>query len=254
MYVFLHFHKAAGISVLKFLSNQGLKFHNKNYSANPWNKHKTKPIIFWKFNKQKLEKWTYKLEYKQNVGVIACEWNFIPPNNILTNLKYITCIRDPFKRYLSNFIVERFMKNNVLKAQETLRQGNTNKESLHELLNFNQLNIKRTKRGMNFQMSYNKDNYYTRMLNGLGESPNMQMTQEHLEIAKQVLSKFDIILIIDYPQSFQQLNIIFNNESLPHVNQMKYKKPQIPEHIIEQYKKRNQLDYQLYEYAKQLIA
>lgn len=257
MYVFLHFHKAAGISVLTFLNQQGLKFHKQHYSANPWNKHKTKPIVFWNFPKKKLQKWSQKLETKHRTGVIACEWNFIPEQNMLPTHKYITCLRDPFKRYLSNFVVERFLTGPTREAQKIFRQGKTTSKSLQIFLNeFPKLNLKRTKRNMSFKLSYNKPNYYVRMLNNLGESPNVQMTEEHLEKAKEILKKFEIILIIDYPPSFQQLKKHFNSTKIPHANSMKWKKPtlsQIPESIISEFKKRNHLDYQLYEYAKQLI-
>jgi len=52
-------------------------------------------------------------------------------------------------------------------------------------------NIKWTKNlTQNFFVNYNKYNYYTKILNGLGDDPGVEITDEHLKIAKNNLLKF----------------------------------------------------------------
>jgi len=111
-------------------------------------------------------------------------------------------------------------------------------------------------------------NYYVRHLNGLNMEPRIKLTQEHLEIAKQVVSKFDLILLLTEMSDSTKLDKLnkfyqLQGEQYPKEsnNNLKNKFPAdfynplhnkiekaVHEHFIED----NQLDIKLYEYIKTL--
>lgn len=254
MIIFLHFHKAAGMSIVEFFRRSGYRFHYHNRNANPWDK--KKPIYFWRFETEKLKEW---ISTRKKCNFIACEWNFMKPHvmNSMTessDVTLVTCLRDPWKRYLSNYLYEpdRQLPKSILVPRNRIRQGRVVDE--HYILDFSKVNIMRDKRGLRLRMNYNKDNYYVRMLNGMGEDWNTKITSEHLRIAKSVLAKFDVIIVIEIPESFRQLRRFSKRRNLGHAHPGRYQKPKVSQSLIDEFKKRNYYDYQLYEFAKKLVT
>mmetsp|Transcript_54291 Transcript_54291/g.60689 ORF Transcript_54291/g.60689 Transcript_54291/m.60689 type:complete len:463 (-) Transcript_54291:160-1548(-) len=111
-------------------------------------------------------------------------------------------------------------------------------------------------------------NFYVRFLNGLNMEPRLKLTQEHLEIAKRVVSKFDLILLLTEMSDSTKLDKLnkfyqLKGERYPKEsnNRLKIDFPinyYIPVHnkiekaVREHFNEDNQLDIKLYEYIKTL--
>ena len=103
-----------------------------------------------------------------------------------------------------------------------------------------------------FKLNYNKYNYYVKLLNGLGDNPDIEINESHLDNAKNILSKFNTILILEDKNSFNLLNkynIVYDNtkKNVCHEYNTNLIFPS-----YEEFKKENYYDYKLYEYAKEL--
>ena len=98
------------------------------------------------------------------------------------------------------------------------------------------------------------------MLNGMGtwslkKQKAYPLKIEHLEHAKKVLSKFDIVIILEIKESFQQLKRFSTKHRMEHSHQGHRKKPRnIPDSIQLEFKKLNNWDYQLYDYVCQQFS
>ena len=236
MIIFLHFHKAAGSSIITVLKREK-KFFSPNKNGNPiyYPRNSKSPItlVYWNKNRDITDKWI-KTQEKLGVQVLCLEWNFFNPHNIiLDNIEYVICFRDPLKRFYSCL------------NYESIRQ-------LRRRVTPNQFQLV-TIKDQNFIVTYNNNNYYTRMLCGLGESINLKMTEKHLEYAKKVLENFKVIIILENKKSYKLLqNIGIKNTSIP--NNDKKTRYYIKKDDIfdKQFIENNKLDYNLYNYAIEL--
>ena len=99
MIILLHFHKAAGSTIVEMLK-RNKKFFEPNKNGNPayqisYNKSAT--IDYWSREKKDIEIWINKQRYN-GVEVMCLEWNFFNPHNFISdNINYIVCFRDPLK-------------------------------------------------------------------------------------------------------------------------------------------------------------
>ena len=117
-------------------------------------------------------------------------------------------------------------------------------------------------------------NYYVRMLNGIGDAPRTNLTRGHLEKAKQVLDSFDSVLVLEDGDeaNLAKLQELLGNEvglvqnrkwaskiavKIPKTsnnelkNDREYKKLRARmDYMKPLFDKMNQLDLELYEYAK----
>ena len=77
MIIFLHFHKAAGSTIVQILKRKK-KFFEPNKNGNPAYKisyNKSATIDYWSCNKKEIDIWINK---QRNIGieVMCLEWNF----------------------------------------------------------------------------------------------------------------------------------------------------------------------------------
>ena len=236
--IFLHFHKAGGTTINKMFNN-----HNKypeNHNGNPF--HLSKIITYWNYNRRQFNYFKNHC-INNNVEFICLEWNFFKFFNELNldNIELITCIRDPYSRFKSNL--------------------NHNSQLFYKVKNY-KLNYKdwvketifwKTKDNVKkFKLNYNKYNYYVKLLNGLGDNPDIEINESHLDNAKNILSKFNTILILEDKSSFNLLNkynILYDNtkKNVCHEYNTNLIIPS-----YEEFKKENYYDYKLFEYAKEL--
>lgn len=223
---FLHFHKSGGSTINHLFNNYNK--HIPNINGNPWCKSHEKIIKFWNYNKNEFDNFK-KYLLLQKVNFVAFEWNFFKYFNEIdtSNIELIVCIRDPYKRYISNMMVE-------------------NNHSIHI---FNERTIwwNTERSNQKFKVNYNKYNYYTKMLNGFGDQPNIEINQTHLEIAKHNLSKFSTIIILEDIDTFKLLEK-YNIFNIVHKNKNNNKNQNILCQL-EEFKKYNTYDYELYQYA-----
>lgn len=225
---FLHFHKSGGSSI-NYLFNHYNK-HKPNANGNPWTE-AGEIIKFWNYNKEEFNLFkTYLLTKK--INFVAFEFNFFKLYDQidLSNIELIVCIRDPYKRYVSNMLFD-------------------NVEKMHSFNNKTIWRIGNKKTNGKYKVNYNKFNYYTKMLNGFGDMPDIEINDKHLEIAKNNLSKFSTIIILEDQETFKLLEK-YDIYKMEHKNKNKNKKNIIAN--FEDFKNLNLYDYQLYEYAIEL--
>jgi hypothetical protein len=195
---FLHFHKCGGTTINK-LMNKKIKF-NKNQNGNPINENK-REIRFWNFNKEKFNEFKQMLK-STNVEFVAFEWNFFKNYEELElhDIELITCFRDPYDRFLSNMNVpyclinrtEHYIYDTVKYSAQNFKWINAHTKNFKDF-------------GNNFYVSFNKFNYYVRKLCSLGNSPHIEINENHLKIAKERLKIFSTIIILENADSFKLL-------------------------------------------------
>jgi hypothetical protein len=141
---------------------------------------------------------------------------------------YITILRDPVKRYISQYFFDKFKDKNKSEIEE----------DLPDFLNIS--------RGQARGMSY--INYFG------GFSPNdPRDIQEKMKIAKENLPKFKLIGFLENLNMFvekfkQQFGL---NLRIPHRNKNPIANPEVDRKTIEQIKELCAFDIELYNYAKE---
>lgn len=114
-----------------------------------------------------------------------------------------------------------------------------------------------------------KPNYYVRHLNGLSNNSQMNLTRKHLEIAKRVVSKFDLILLLTEMSDLEKrskLDAFYGLKSEQYPKRSNnYLKSDFPQEVYDtvrekiektvrmHFYKDNQLDIELYKYVKNLV-
>ena len=218
--IFLHFHKAGGTSITQSASRKNKFPSHKN--GNPY--YNNKLIRFWEFTPKKFK--TFKDHVaEQDINFFSMEWGGFKliTNEIKSGLVWITCLRDPYERFISNLNYDGYV--DVKKyISETMRiEGHI--------------------------ATYNKPNYYTRMLCGLHDQSYITLTNQHLQLAKTNLKQFDVILLLEDPDGFNEL-LKYNLKPVERLN-----KTGVKQYLMSKYDfvAQNKLDYMLYEFAKQEI-
>lgn len=226
--LFLHFHKAGGTSINTLFNDYNK--HEPNKNGNPWNQDGI--IDYWNYNRHEFGKFRIYLK-KKNVNFICLEWNFFKHYYKLNyhNMDLITCLRDPYKRYVSNMIYDGYYDIDKFYGKKQIWK----------------------KKGSKFKISCNKYNYYVRMLNGLGDNPNIKINGTHYKIAKRNLGLFSTIIILDIPETFQLLEK-YNITDFIHQNRTSNKDEIEIKIDKKQFIKDNKFDYMLYEHAKYLSS
>ena len=139
----------------------------------------------------------------------------------------ITILRDPVERYLS-YLRDRKKRDNL--------------PSLESVMEFK--NIRNQRDHLNL-----RDNAFCR---DLADNPNLE-GQTLLESAKQTLQKLDCVIFFDHfaedvSDLFSRLGINLDSKDIPTMN-FTIKEP-VSEKLLKQVQSLNQLDMQLYQYAK----
>lgn len=226
--LFLHFHKCAGTSVNSAFNN--FKKYPLNKNGNPY-KTKDEILQFWNYNSLDFENFKKAL-IENNIEFIALEWNFFKNYNAInfSNIELITVMRDPYERYVSNMLHE-------LKF-----------DKCYDMQIFEKKKIKHPNK---FFLNYNKFNYYTKILSGLGNDLDTKITTQHFNDAKKNLEKLSTIIILEIPETFDLLkkyNIYNIKQQNKSNTEDKNKLIMNKNFFIEQ----NKFDYLLYNHAVKL--
>lgn len=242
--LFLHFHKAGGTSVNNKM--KALKRHYPNRNANPWNAQKNQIIPLWTFQKGKLAKFITQCQ-EDGVQYIACEWDGFHHWDTIDwaamNVQLITCFRDPYKRFMSDYLLQArgLSMQDYAKEEKWWFQG----RSEHQ----------------HFRVNHNRFNYYTKMLLARASEPDetIELNDTDLKHAKAILKCFHTIVILELPETHEQLGRKYlretNASELPRRN-VNTKKPDNFEADIseEEFRRLNMYDYALYDYAIELAT
>jgi len=225
---FLHMHKAGGTTITYLFRK--LKWYPRNGNGNPW---RGKGVVnFWEYGKQQFNDFLLKL-YATKVQFIAFEWNYFKNVEEIdkSRIRLVTCIRDPYSRFVSNMFAH------GANASELLNPLTWMNRDFH------------LKKG-NLWVNFNMPNYYVKMLNGYGDEPHREVSREDLETAKLHLNDFDVVVILEVAESFRLLKkygIEYDGE-IKNVNHKK----RVIGMTQEQFRALNELDYEIYEYAKKI--
>lgn len=233
MIIFIHFHKCGGTSIVSEFIKKVQPFeHHKN--GNPVTKNNTLLDIS-SFDQQGFNKFALDNKHK----FMALEFSFFKQGmGIPTSVKLITCLREPFSRFISNY------KHDIDRSRP-LSMINSGYQ-ISDISNYCEHNF--TYEG--FPVNFNKDNYYTKFLNGITTYEDASIGLNHLEVAKRVLDRCDAILILEDSTTFELLKK-YNINGIKHLNKAKIELDILKE-FEEQFKKLNKFDYELYEYGKKL--
>lgn len=238
---FQHFHKSAGTTIVNLLKNK-YKLHKGNINGNPYTviSNKRTIIKFWEFNKKEFREWINHIIGK-GTQFIVCEWGFLRRENRIRwdNITFITCIRDPYNRMISNYNFD----------------GGDHKFG-HIKKYYNNPNRYWKKfKNEPFPITTNMSNYYVRQLSGCGNQHNEEITEEHLKEAKRVLELFSIIIILENPRSFSLLGKIGINDPPKHLKRRDTKDIRsVTNEFKNKFMEENRYDYELYEYAKKISS
>lgn len=245
--IYMHFHQAAGTTISNlFLFHSKINGWNPGSNGNPHYEYREgmhgnyvyehgcrgcgyMPIS--NFNQTMLNFFMKDVKLK-NVNFLSQEWSYFKDSTFLdfSYVHLITCIRDPYKRFVSDYYV----------------CTNGNLDPVQFIENDRGWKIEGSRKFVN----HNKPNYYVSMLNGFGNTtPQPKLGIKHLKKAKEELHKFSAILILENPESFTLLEILFG---VPYNGERRHKAKEKKSINLtkEEFKKMNELDFELYEYAK----
>lgn len=229
--VFLHFHKAGGTTINKVFEGGPRRKFPRHANGNPYSKHG--PIPLWTFKPKRLAKFRAKLD-RLGVGFVALEWNFFQHHASIdwSAFHFLTVLRDPYERFISNMNFD-----GACKPKAYMRKR------MHVV-----------RKGVRIPVSFNRPNYYVRMLNGLGGDPDAKLGRAHLQRAQRVLARFDTVLVLEDPGTFGLLRPLGARRSPSEVkkNVAKGKKRYWMGRAA--FERRNRLDRQLYRFAVRLVA
>jgi len=224
---FLHMHKAGGTTVTYLFRD--FKWYPRNGNGNPW-EGRTGVVKFTDYGRKQFADFLLRLNHMK-VQFIASEWNYFKhvEEIDISCISLVTCIRDPYARFVSNMFV------NGANASELLNP-----------LTWMNRDIQ-LKRG-NLWVNFNKPNYYVKMMNGYGDEPQREVSREDLETAKRNLNDFDVVIILEVAESFRLLK----KYGIEYDGEIKNVKNNIKSIGMtqEQFISLNDLDYEFYEYAK----
>lgn len=276
--LFVHFHKSGGTTMISYLSNElqltGTKTAKEEWlegSGMTW-AHPMTHDSLWihSINSSSTTAphrtgepgmWTYL--YHQGLDFVSLERNFMQPSHYRTAsgaFRAFTILRDPWSRFRSTY--ERELQLRCREEKEEKHIECLQKNTMEHFMKYSP--FPRKSHGFGGILY---PNYYIRMLNGINDQENPPpMTRQHLETAKQILSNFELVLMLEKSDSYirQQLNLFFGKQasskqqhSLPHRSNNGLKKEPMYEHIQNRtmrmkpaFDKQNQLDIELYEFVK----
>lgn len=240
---FQHMHKAAGSSIIAMAYYSGATFHNRHANGNPVftdeefienirnslpiRRNGSREIPYYDYSQKELD-FFIDQEIENEVDFIACEWRYPLDLCHRPDVLYFTCFRDPWERWISNF---NFDKRGFPQKYDTLEKWSADTTD----------------------KPFVKDNYYTRILSGLPEKYEGEVTSQHLEKAMENLLKFDCVIVIENTQSLMQLELVTGwvNDGKTH-NKAITKKQYPNSEIKARFLAENRFDYILYELAKKI--
>jgi len=228
--IYLHFHKCAGTSIIKMFELAKKRFYQPNINGNPWNNNNI--IEFWNYNKEQFSLFLNRLK-KWKIEFIACEWNFLKEECLFNDIIFITTFRDPYDRLLSTY---------------NYHGGDKKYKSIINWYN-KKIFWERSWTKQKFCISINQSNYYTKMLNNLGNTYNKIIDDSHLTKAKRILEIFDDIIILENTKTFNTLYKYDITNTKIYKNKAPKYDINIPPNFKERFIIENNYDYKLYEYV-----
>ena len=196
--LFIHLHKAGGTKVVRSFKISNYTLFEPNGNGNPWDRNHN-DILFGMYNNEEMNKFKDEL-ISQNVTFIAMESHFFVAKHkyfeYVKQLKLFdvfTMIRDPLKRIISNYYFDE------------KRERPAPYLNLTALDQFDNLDDKMVWFCTNTSSVYNYNNYYIRLLNGIQDQKNIEIMQHHFETAKDILSQFDAIGILEFKSTWIML-------------------------------------------------
>jgi hypothetical protein len=183
---FQHFHKAAGSTIVEYALMNNEKLYPNHANGNPLEKDGSL-INLHTFFPTELTEFVDDCE-KNGVNFVATEWG-APYIDVLADdprVKLITCLRDPLKRFLSNFYFDVY--GNYTKAKKLENYVNS-KDSI-----------------------FTMDNYYSRILARHNLNPD-PIDEVLFQKVKNNLSRFDCCFALE--DGFESLSETLNWECPP---------------------------------------
>ncbi|MEB3212914.1 MAG: hypothetical protein VKL39_16290 [Leptolyngbyaceae bacterium] len=179
---FQHFHKAAGTSIVKLADINHEVFYSNHDNGNPLDSD-GKEIPLWQLSDDEL---TQFIDHCENTGItfIANEWG-APNFELLSSdprVVLVTCLRDPLKRFLSNFYFDYW-------------SGYTNYGDIENYINSDGC--------------FTMFDYYCRILSGHHDKSE-PLDHSQFEVAKSNLSYFDHIMVLEDKEAFSKLQNFLN--------------------------------------------
>jgi len=230
---FLHMHRSGGTTI-NYLFREFKKYPENN-NGNPWKTQPREIIQFWDYGKEEFNNFLQNLT-QMKVKFVAFEWNYFKHFEAIdtSQIRLLTSIRDPYARYVSNMFA-----------------NNANRKEISNPIWWMNRDLQwNWAYPQHFWVSYNKPNYYVRMMNGFGDEPHREVNQEHLETAKRNLDYFDVVIILEIAESFCLLRKFgVKYEGGASYAGSKNRKIGMTQ---EQFKNLNELDYEFYEYARNI--
>lgn len=237
--VFLNFKSAGGDELVHSKLSHALKKYVPNRKAAPWNDTKTEVIPFWIFDRSHFTQFVRKVRRK-GVEYVSHEWNGLMHWDTLNfcDTRLVTCLRDPYSRFKADY-AEHSAAGESMRAYAATQRW------------WSESNMQR------FRVNHNQHNYYVKMLLGQADVPEeelVELTEEHLEIAKKRLDMYDTIVIYDIPETHKLLRKYVSEEfSMP--SQLKTEPKSVVKAVVseclseQEFQSLNKLDYALYQHA-----
>ena len=241
--LFVRLHKASGVGIVSsFEDSQYYKFYQPNYNGNPqyYKQDRLKPsdIKFGSFTRPQFKKFVDQLN-EEKVTFIAMDSQFFQDIEMMKYFCSFTMIRDPLTRFIVQYNLD----------YEKYEQSNG------EFKQIDNIDEKFKWLHLNHKHIYGRNNYYVRYFNNIGDyHVNMEMNTIHLQRAKNAVLHFDVLTIFEFQNTWKNIEYKYDIElgSKYKRNGIKdnYKRP--TKEFETWFKAKNQVDFQLYQYAVQI--
>lgn len=261
--LFLHFHKAGGTSIVSASKLSGLSQPKYARNGNAFEKTANGSLAIVRpstMEHSELRLWLQS-ELTDGTRFLSMEWNFFPSpvrDVIPSSFSLVTCLREPWSRFLSTFNWD-FVRNNRHKKVS----GPDLESFAHQNVYWDDLHVKRRDKRLrqHFLTSQNKNNYYTLMLNGLANTENVKLERMHLDFAKEQIRCFDVIVVLERKATFAALESVGIRSAILSEMRLKHQEKVTDtwdgdylRKVEERYRRENEYDYLLYEYASELAT
>lgn len=278
---FLHLHKAGGTTILQYLRDIGLagpKMAQDFFPRDPalkekWYSTKNDRLkVFSSYNGTSRlgDPALWEEMYQDGVDYVSLEYNLLQPDAFYSArdaLHTVTSFRDPWARYRSTYEMEISWTCRKKKKQQQQKRVVDRKCVKEKTLE----RWMKTSTGVlgpvqdTLWGAILHPNYYTRMLNGINDRADVTLTREHLDKAKQIVSTFELILILEEndEKKSSQLEAYFgeSNVTIQHLTNNKLKDDPLYEEIRLDadlakplFDKENEIDIELFEFVQELVA